>query len=83
MANGGGTTNYCAYDNADRITAVTKPGPTVTSYTWDNNGNLTDRGADTLRLGHRRPDDQRHHGRDDDHVRLPRRGLCTTRTPAA
>lgn len=42
----GGTTAY-AYDDADRITSVTPPSPApVVSYTWDDNGNLTDRGAD-------------------------------------
>jgi RHS repeat-associated protein len=42
-----GTTAY-AYDNADRITSVTKPGPTVVNHTWDDNGNLTARGGDTF-----------------------------------
>ena len=44
----GGTTAY-AYDDAGRITAVTPPSPApVVSYTWDNNGNLTNRGSDSF-----------------------------------
>ena len=45
---GSGTTGY-SYDDADRITAVTPPSPApVVSYTWDNNGNLTNRGSDSF-----------------------------------
>src|SRR5690606_25661760 len=42
-----GTTTY-AYDDADRLTSVTKPGPTVVSYTWNDNGDLTARGSDSF-----------------------------------
>jgi len=43
-----GTTSY-AYDDADRLTSVTPPSPApVISYTWDNNGNLTNRGSDSF-----------------------------------
>jgi YD repeat-containing protein len=40
-----GTTTY-AGDAADRLTSVTPPGAGAISYTWDDNGNLTDRGSD-------------------------------------
>ena len=45
MVTGAGTTQY-AYDAADRLTSVTPPGAGAISYTFDENGNLTDRGAD-------------------------------------
>ena len=32
--------------DADRLTSVTPPGESAVSYTWDDNGNLTDRGSD-------------------------------------
>ena len=35
-----------AYDDADRLTSLTPPGDSAISYSWDDNGNLTDRGAD-------------------------------------
>ncbi len=44
---GAGTTTY-AYDAADRLTSVDPPGAGSTSYTWDDNGNLTDRGSDAF-----------------------------------
>ncbi len=48
MTNGSGTTSY-TYDDADRITEVQPPSPaSAISYTWDDNGNLTDRGADSF-----------------------------------
>jgi YD repeat-containing protein len=37
-----------AYDDGDRLTSVTEPGQGATAYTWDDNGNLTNRGNDTL-----------------------------------
>ncbi len=44
----GNATTY-AYDDADRITTVTPPSPaSAISYTWDDNGNLTDRGSDAF-----------------------------------
>ena len=44
------TTTY-AYD-ADRLTTVTPPSPAnAISYTWDDNGNLTDRGSDSFSWG--------------------------------
>ncbi|MGE0598407.1 MAG: hypothetical protein AB7J35_01105 [Dehalococcoidia bacterium] len=44
----GDATTY-AYDDADRITTVTPPSPaSAISYTWDDNGNLTDRGSDSF-----------------------------------
>jgi YD repeat-containing protein len=45
MVTGAGTTQY-AYDDADRLTSVTPPGQSAVSYTFDDNGNLTDRGSD-------------------------------------
>jgi len=42
-----GSTTY-AYDNADRLTTVTAPGPVVTTYTFDLNGNQTAAGATTF-----------------------------------
>jgi RHS repeat-associated protein len=48
LTDGSGATNY-AYDNADRITSVTPPSPApVVNYTWDNNGDLTNRGSDSF-----------------------------------
>ncbi len=48
MIDSSGTTTY-AYDAADRITSVTPPSPApAVSYTWDNNGNLTNRGSDSF-----------------------------------
>ena len=48
MVNASGTTTY-AYDNSSRLTTVTPPSPgTPITYTSDNNGNLTARGADTF-----------------------------------
>jgi RHS repeat-associated protein len=42
------TTNY-SYDDASRLTTVTPPSPApAVSYTWDNNGDLTQRGSDTF-----------------------------------
>lgn len=35
-----------SYADADRPTSVTPPGASAISYTWDDNGNLTDRGSD-------------------------------------
>jgi uncharacterized protein RhaS with RHS repeats len=44
----GNATTY-AYDDADRITTVTPPSPaSAISYTWDDNGNVTDRGSDSF-----------------------------------
>ena len=44
----GGATAY-AYDDADRLTSVTPPSPApVVNYTWDNNGDLTNRGSDSF-----------------------------------
>ncbi|MGE0600431.1 MAG: RHS repeat domain-containing protein [Dehalococcoidia bacterium] len=44
----GNATTY-AYDDADRISTVTPPSPaSAISYTWDDNGNLTDRGSDSF-----------------------------------
>ena len=38
-----------AYDDADRITSVTPPTPaSAITYTWDNNGDLTNRGGDSF-----------------------------------
>jgi RHS repeat-associated protein len=45
MVTGAGTTQY-AYDAADRLTSVTPLGQSAVSYGWDDNGNLTSRGAD-------------------------------------
>jgi len=46
MVVGAASTTY-AYDDADRLTTVTPPSPaSPVSYTWDDNGNLTDRGSD-------------------------------------
>jgi RHS repeat-associated protein len=42
-----GTTTY-AYDNASELTGVTPPAAPVVNYTWDANGNLTNRGTDTF-----------------------------------
>jgi RHS repeat-associated protein len=48
MTVGSDTTTY-DYDDADRLTAVTPPSPaSPISYTWDDNGNLTDRGSDSF-----------------------------------
>lgn len=48
MTDGSGTTNY-AYDEADRLMSVTPTGPDpAKNYTWDDNGNLTNRGSDTF-----------------------------------
>ncbi len=45
---GSQTTTY-AYNDGDRLTSVTPPSPApVVNYTWDNNGNLTNRGSDTF-----------------------------------
>ena len=36
-----------AYDDADRLTTLTPPSPaSAITYSWDDNGNLTDRGSD-------------------------------------
>ena len=49
MTVAGNTTTY-AYDDNDRITSVTPPSPaSVINYTWDDNGDLTARGSDSLR----------------------------------
>ncbi len=45
-----GTTAY-AYDDADRITSVTPPGQSPVAWTWDDNGNLTERGSADDALG--------------------------------
>jgi RHS repeat-associated protein len=45
MVTGAGTTTF-TYDAADRLTLVDPPGAGSTSYTFDDNGNLTDRGSD-------------------------------------
>jgi RHS repeat-associated protein len=42
-----GTTTY-AYDSADRLTTVTAPGPVVTNYGFDANGNETTAGTTTF-----------------------------------
>jgi RHS repeat-associated protein len=42
-----GSTTY-AYDVADRLTTVTAPGPVVTNYAFDNNGNQTAAGSVTF-----------------------------------
>jgi YD repeat-containing protein len=47
MVTGAGTTQY-AYDAADRLTLVDPPGAGSTSYTFDDNGNLTSRGSDSF-----------------------------------
>jgi RHS repeat-associated protein len=48
MTVGSDTTTY-SYDDADRLTTVTPPSPaSAISYTWDDNGNLTDRGSDSF-----------------------------------
>jgi RHS repeat-associated protein len=47
MTTGAGTTTY-AYDDADRLTEVDPPAASPVAYTWDDNGNLTDRGADAF-----------------------------------
>ncbi len=48
MTVAGNTTTY-AYDDNDRITSVTPPSPaSVINYTWDDNGDLTARGADSF-----------------------------------
>ena len=45
---GNQVTSY-AYDDADRLTSVTPPPPgSVVNYSWDNNGDLTARGADSF-----------------------------------
>jgi YD repeat-containing protein len=36
------------HDAADRLTSVTPPGAGAVTYTFDDNGNLTDRGSDHL-----------------------------------
>lgn len=52
MTTGAGTTTY-SYDDADRLTQVQPPLPAPpVPYTWDNNGNLTNRGADSARSRH-------------------------------
>ena len=35
-----------SYNEADQLTSLTPPGESAISYTWDDNGNLTDRGSD-------------------------------------
>ena len=45
MTTGAGTTTY-DYDDADRLTQVDPPAARPVAYTWDDNGNLTDRGSD-------------------------------------
>jgi RHS repeat-associated protein len=48
MVAGGNTTTY-DYDDADRLETVTPPSPaSPVAYTWDDNGNLTDRGSDAF-----------------------------------
>ena len=48
MTNSADTTSY-TYDDADRITQVQPPSPaSAISYTWDDNGNLVERGSDTF-----------------------------------
>jgi YD repeat-containing protein len=48
MTDSSGTATY-SYDDADRLTSVTPPSPDpVVSYTWDDNGNLTNRGSDSF-----------------------------------
>ena len=48
MTNGSGTTSY-TYDDADRITEVQPPSPApAIDYTWDDNGNLVERGSNTF-----------------------------------
>ena len=48
MTNGSGTTSY-TYEDADRITEVQPPSPAAAiDYTWDDNGNLVERGSDTF-----------------------------------
>jgi RHS repeat-associated protein len=42
-----GSTTY-AYDASDRLTTVTAPGPVVTNYTFDLDGNQTGAGATTF-----------------------------------
>jgi YD repeat-containing protein len=52
MTDGSGTTSY-TYDDADRLTQVAPPLPAApVPYTWDNNGNLTNRGGDTFDCDH-------------------------------
>jgi YD repeat-containing protein len=48
MVTGSGTTQY-AYDAGDRLTSITPPVQSAVSYTFDDNGNLTDRGSDNPR----------------------------------
>ena len=40
-----------SYNDADQLTSVTQPGESAISYTWDDNGNLTDRGSDEFAWG--------------------------------
>lgn len=48
MTTSAGTTAY-TYDDADRITEVQPPSPAAAiDYTWDDNGNLVERGSDTF-----------------------------------
>jgi RHS repeat-associated protein len=48
MTTSAGTTAY-TYDDADRITGVQPPSPAAAiDYTWDDNGNLMERGSDTF-----------------------------------
>ncbi|MEP0766097.1 MAG: hypothetical protein HRF45_06085, partial [Fimbriimonadia bacterium] len=48
MTTSAGTTAY-TYDDADRITQVQPPSPApAIDYTWDDNGNLVERGSDTF-----------------------------------
>jgi YD repeat-containing protein len=42
-----GTTTY-AYDAADRLTSLTPPGQSATTYTYDANGNQLSAGSDTF-----------------------------------
>jgi YD repeat-containing protein len=45
MADTTGTTTY-EYDALNRLTSVTFPGSRSIGYSFDDNGNLTDRGSD-------------------------------------
>ena len=48
MTTSAGTTSY-THDDADRITEVQPPSPaSAIAYTWDDNGNLVERGSDTF-----------------------------------
>ncbi|MCZ7578461.1 MAG: RHS repeat-associated core domain-containing protein [Dehalococcoidia bacterium] len=48
MTNPSGSTTY-TYDDADRITEVQPPSPaSAIAYTWDDNGNLVERGSGTF-----------------------------------